>query len=77
MSIWFKLICQLYDMGGANLWYSKCSNAMSKLGIALFTRLISFVEALINMVCELRITSGSKKNCAKIQWWSDSLLNSY
>ena len=25
----------------------------------------SFVGALINMVCELKITSGSKKNCVK------------
>ena len=28
----------------------------------------SFVEALINMVCELKITSGSKENCVKIPW---------
>ena len=33
----------------------------------LFTRVNSFVEALINMVCELKITSGSKK-CVKIPW---------
>ena len=26
----------------------------------------SFVEALINMACELIITSGSKTNCVKI-----------
>ena len=26
----------------------------------------SFVGALINMVCELKITSGSEKNCVKI-----------
>ena len=25
-----------------------------------------FVGALISMVCELKITSGSKKNCVKI-----------
>ena len=36
----------------------------------------SFVEALINMVCELK-TAGSLKNCVKIPWWSDILLNSY
>ena len=28
------------------------------------------------MVCELKITSRSKKNCVKIPWWSDILLNS-
>ena len=39
----------------------KCSNAMSKLGIELLTRVKSFVEALINMVCEMKITQGSKK----------------
>ena len=37
--------------------YSKCSNAMSWLGIALFIRVNSFVESLINMECELKITS--------------------
>ena len=26
------------------------------------------VEALINMVCELKNTSGSKKNCVKFLW---------
>ena len=31
-------------------------------------RVNSFVEALINMVCELKITSWSKKNCVKISW---------
>ena len=29
--------------------------------IALFTRTNYLVEALINMVCELKVTSGSKK----------------
>ena len=33
--------------------------------------------ALINIVCELKITSGSKKNCVKISWWSDSEFKSY
>ena len=28
------------------------------------------------MVCELKITSESKKNCVKILWWSNILLNS-
>ena len=37
----------------------------------------SFVGALINMVCELKITSGSKKNCVKISWWSYIALMSY
>ena len=29
------------------------------------------------MTCELKITSGSKKNCVKIPWWSDIPLKSY
>ena len=37
----------------------------------------SFVEALINMVCELKITAGSLKNGVRITWRSDILLNSY
>ena len=28
----------------------------------------SFVEALLNMVCELKITAVSLKNCVKIPW---------
>ena len=36
-----------------------------------------FVEALINIVCELKITAGSLKNCVKNPWLSDILLNSY
>ena len=28
----------------------------------------SFVGALINIVCEPKITSESKKNCVKISW---------
>ena len=35
------------------------------------------MKALINMTCELKITSGSKKNCVKIPWWSDIPLKSY
>ena len=31
-------------------------------------RVNSFVGALMNMVCELKITSGLKKNCVKISW---------
>ena len=38
---------------------------MSYLEIALFTRVNSFVEALINIVCELKITSGCKKKMRK------------
>ena len=53
-------------MGGANLKYSNSSKTISWLGKALFTRVNSFVEALINMVCELKITSGSKENCVTI-----------
>ena len=37
----------------------------------------SFVEALINMVCELKITSECKKKCVKISWWPDIPLKSY
>ena len=40
-------------------------------------RVNSFVGALINMVYELKITSGSEKNCVKISWWSDVALESY
>ena len=39
-------------------------------------RINSFVKALINMVREVKITSGPK-NCVKIQWWSDIMLKSY
>ena len=37
----------------------------------------SFVEALINMGCELKITAGSLKNCVRIIWRSDIMLNIY
>ena len=47
------------------------------LKVAKCLRVNSFVEASINMVCDLKITSGSKKNCAKISWWSDVALESY
>ena len=40
-------------------------------------RVNSFVWALINMVCEPKITSGSEKNCVKISWWSDIAFKSY
>ena len=40
-------------------------------------RVNSFVGALINKICGLKITSGSKKNCVKISWWSDVALESY
>ena len=56
---------------------NQCSNPTSRLGKALFTRVNSFVEALINMVCDLKITSVSEKNCIKISWWSDIPLKRY
>ena len=37
----------------------------------------SYVGALINMVCELKITSWSQKNCVKISLWSEIALKSY
>ena len=40
-------------------------------------RVDSFVGALINMVSEPKITSGSKNNCVKVSWWSDSEFKSY
>ena len=50
---------------------------MEWLGIALFKRVNPFVEALINMVCELKITPGFKKDCVEIPGWSDIPLKSY
>ena len=47
------------------------------LKVTKCVRVNSFVWALINMVCELKITSGAKKNCVKISWWSDVALESY
>ena len=47
------------------------------LKVTKCVRVNSFVGALINMVCELKITTGSKKNCVKISWWSDIALKSY
>ena len=47
------------------------------LKITKCVRVNSFVGALINMVCELKITSGFGKNCVKISWWSDVALESY
>ena len=41
------------------------------LKVTKCTRVNSFVEVSINMVCELKITSGSKNNCVKIPWGSD------
>ena len=40
-------------------------------------RVNSFVGAFISMVCESKITSGSKKIFVKISWWSDSEFKSY
>ena len=36
------------------------------LEVTKCVRVNSFVGALINMVCELKITSESKKNCVKV-----------
>ena len=36
------------------------------LKVTKCVRVNSFVGALMNMVCELKITSVSKKNCVKI-----------
>ena len=51
------------------------------LKVTKCVRVNSFVGALINMVgiCELKFTTGpgSKTNCVKISWWSDSALKSY
>ena len=47
------------------------------LKVTKFVRVNSFVVVLMNMVCEPKITSGSKKNCVKISWWSDSEFESY
>ena len=58
----------LVNIGNHLVAYSKCSNGTSWLGEALFTRVNSFVEALINMICDLKITSRSEKNCVKISW---------
>ena len=41
-------------------WQPSCSIESI---IALFTRVNSFVEVLINMVCELKNTSWFEKNC--------------
>ena len=35
------------------------------------------MEALINMICDLKFTSWSEKNSVKISWWSDIPLKSY
>ena len=47
------------------------------LKVTKCTRVNTFVETLINMVCELKITSGSEKNHVKILWWSDIPFKSY
>ena len=38
------------------------------LKVTKCVRVNSFVGALTNMVCELKTTSGSKKNYVKISW---------
>ena len=47
------------------------------LKVTKCVRVNSFVWALLNMVCKLKNTSGSTKNCVKISWWSDVALESY
>ena len=47
------------------------------LKVTKCVRVNSFVWALISMVCELKNTSWSKKNCVKIPRWSDIALKSY
>ena len=42
------------------MYNRNCSNAMSWLGIALFTRVNFFVDVLINMVCEVKLLHGFK-----------------
>ena len=37
----------------------------------------SLVAVLMNIVCEQKITSGSKKNCVKFLRWSDIPLERY
>ena len=39
-----------------------------RLKVTKYVRVNCFVGALINMVCELKITSESKKKCVKISW---------
>ena len=38
------------------------------LKVTKYVRVNSFVGALMNMVCELKNTAWSKKNCVKISW---------
>ena len=47
------------------------------LKVTKCVRVISSVGAWINMVYELKNTSGSKKNCVEILWWSNVALESY
>ena len=47
------------------------------LKVTKYVRVNSFVWALINMVCELKITSGSKKNRVKISRCFDIAFKSY
>ena len=50
---------------------------MKMLKVTKCLRVNSFVGAFISMVCESKITSGSKKNCVKISWRPDVALESY
>ena len=47
------------------------------LKVTKCVRVNSFIGALINMIWKLKITSGSKENCVKISWWSDTALYIY
>ena len=63
----FKNIIKFLVNIGNHLVFRKCSIAMPWLGITLFTRVNSFVEVLINMVCVIN-TSWFKKHSVKIPW---------
>ena len=47
------------------------------LKVTKCVRVNSFVGALIKMVCEVKITSWSKKNCVKISLSFDIALKNY
>ena len=47
------------------------------LKVTKCVRVNSYVGALMNMECELKITSWSKKNCVKISLWSEIAPKSY
>ena len=45
-----------------------CVNVREILKVTKCIGVNSFVRVSVNMVCELKITSWSKKNCVKISW---------